>query len=282
MSGRWKLRCSSLTVFAILTITGGCIDPGGAGGADDRGPPATAEALQDGVVTSTMFRSSRVYPDRTLLPSTSVEIFATTPGGAVHLVAPVYPGYALLFWHVPRELTTSSVVDFTVPGAASFYATAWYQQIVPCPTPSCPPPVPGVTTVAFSDRDEVIADTPIAAVSVPGAWAGAPSTVVSTTGTTPVAITALPLLAGSGEFVSWLSLDGGAASGRTLTEPALASDVALALFATPSPDPCADLRFYRDNIYGDDFPTLDEYRRAIVAANRELHACETAHGEALD
>jgi len=229
-----------------------------------------------------MILSSRVYPTRDLLPNTSEDTVDCAPGGQIHLVAPAQvPGYALMFWHVPRGLTTASTVDFTAPDDASFYATAWYRPIANCP--GCPKPPPTVTTVAFSnDRDEVIADTPIASVDVPGAWSGAPSTVVSTAGTTPVAITAQPLLAGSGEFAAWLSLDGFAASGRTLTEPALADDIALALFATPSPDPCATLRTQRDALDPSDFLTLDSYRHALATANAALHACEGAHGEPLD
>lgn len=278
MSGLWKLRCSSLALSAVLASTGGCLDPGGTGAADAPDLPATAEALQDSVGTSTMFLSSRVYPDRTLVPNTFVDTVAATPGGAVHLVAPSYAGYTFLFWHVPRAITTSSVVDFTVPGDASFYATAWYRPIVLCP--GCPPGSPAVTTVAFSnDHDDVIADTPIAAVSVPGAWAGPPSTSVSTAGATPVAITAQRLIAGSGEFVSWLSLNGFTASGSTLTEPAHASDIALALFATPSPDPCEGLRLVRDNLDPSDFLTRDAYWRALKAANAAVRSCERAHGE---
>jgi hypothetical protein len=281
MSEVWKLRTSSLALSAALAIVGGCISGAGDPGSDDGAPHDTAGALQASVVTSTMYLSSRVYPGRDLVPGTAVDTVASTPGDPVHLVATVYPGYRLLFWHVPRTLTVSSVVDFTVPDAESFYATAWYVATGSCQ--SCPPPPPTVSTVAFSnDRDEVIADTPIASVSVAGAWAGPPSTVVSTAGSTPVAITAQSLLDGSGEFVSWLSLDGFAASGRTLTEPALASDVALALFAIPSPDPCADLRATRDNLDPGDFQTPDAYRRALARANALLHACERAHGEPLD
>lgn len=278
MSNVWKLHFSSLALAAALAIIGGCVagDPG----SDDGAPPATAEAVQDSVVGSTMYLSSRVYPSRDLVPGTSVDTVASTPGGPVHLVAPVYTGYALLFWHVPRTLTTSSTVDFTVPDAQSFYATAWY---VATGCQGCPPPAPAVTTVAFSnDRDEVIAATPIASVNPASAWAGSPSTVVSTAGSAPVAITAQPLLDGSGEFVSWLSLSGIAASGRTLTEPSLASDTALALFAIPSPDPCAALRTTRDNLDPGDFSTPDAYRRALASLNAQLHACEKAHGEALD
>jgi hypothetical protein len=283
MSFVWKLRCSSLALCAALATIGGCIPgPGDTGGGNERDSPEMAGALQDSVVTSTMVLSSRVFPTRALLPNTGEDTVDATPGGQIHLVAPAQvPGYALMFWHVPRGLSTGSTVDFTAPADASFYATAWYLPLGGCP--GCPAPPPTVTTVAFSnDRDEVIADTPIAAVNVSGAWAGAPSTIVSTAGATPVAITAQPLLAGSGEFAAWLSLDGFAASGRTLTEPAHAVDLALALFATPSPDPCASARAQRDALDPAEFLTLAAYRHAVATFTAALHACETAHGEELD
>jgi hypothetical protein len=283
MSEVWKLRYPSLALCAALATIEGCIPgPRDTGGTDDRDPPETARALQDSVVTSTMFLSSRVYPTRALVPNTSEDTVDCTPGGQIDLVAPAQvPGYALLFWHVPRGLTTGSAVGFTAPDDATFYATAWYLPLVDCP--DCPLPPPTVTTVAFSnDRDEVLADTPIASVDVPGAWAGAPSTVVSTAGATPVAITAQPLLAGSGEFAGWLSLHGVAASGLTLTAPAHAFDLALALFATPSPDPCASLRAQRDATDPAEFRTPEAYQHELAIRNAHLHACETAHGEPLD
>jgi hypothetical protein len=228
-----------------------------------------------------MIQSYRVFPTRALLPGTGEDTVETAPGDQVHLVALQVPGYALMFWHIPRGLTTAGTVDFTAPGDASFYATAWYRPIVSCP--GCPPSPPTVTTVALSnDSDEVLPDTPIASVNVPGAWPGEPATVVSTAGTTPVAITAKPLIAGSGEFAAWLSLDGFAASGRTLTEPALAQDIALALFATPFPDPCAIPRRQRDALDPAEFLTIAAYKHALLLANNTLHACERAHGEPLD
>jgi hypothetical protein len=282
MSFVWNLRYSSLALSAALSAalaTTGCA--AGPGDGDDHGALQTAGVLQDSVLTSTMILSSRVYPTRALVPGTGEDTVDTTPGAQVHLVASQVPGYALMFWHVPRGLTTAGAVDFSVPDAASFYATAWYRPTGGCA--GCPPPPPTVTTVAFSnDTDEVLPDTPIASVNVPGAWPGAPSTVVSTAGTTPVAITAQPLIAGSGEFAAWLSLDGFAASGRTLTEPALAQDIALALFATPSPDPCQIVRTQRDALDPAEFLNIATYKRALQMLTTSLHACETAHGEPLD
>jgi hypothetical protein len=140
-----------------------------------------------------------------------------------------------------------------------------------------------VTTVAFStDRDEVIADTPIASVTPSGAWAGPPSTIVSTTTSAdPVVITARALIDGFGEFASWLTF-GGNASGRTLTVLAQASALAIVSYGIPQPDPCADLRVTRDGLNPGDFPSREAFERALAAANRRLHECERQHGEPLD
>jgi hypothetical protein len=140
-----------------------------------------------------------------------------------------------------------------------------------------------VTTVAFSaDRDEVIADTPIASVTPSDAWAGPPSTIVSTTKSAdPIVITARALIDGCGEFASWLTF-GGNASGRTLTVLAQASALAIVSYGIPQPDPCADLRATRDGLNPGDFMSREAFERALAAANKRLHGCERRHGEPLD
>lgn len=235
-----------------------------------------------------MTLSSRVFPSRTEVPNTSMSTITVQPSGAINLDVPLQvrgpadDAYGFLFWHVIRQLEGTHAVSFPAPAdESSFFATAWYQKLA-APCVGCPPVPPLVTTVAFSsDRDEVIADTPIAAVTPAGAWPGPPSTVVSMTSATPASITAKLLIEGSGEFVSWLAF-GGLASGAVLTVPAQTSSLAIALFATPSPDPCALLRAQRDNLNPGDFRTPDEFRRALAAANARLHDCERAHGEPID
>ena len=238
----------------------------------------------------TMMLSSRLFSNRAEIPDTASGSIPVKPGGLVTLDAPqqivaLNPNnpddkFSFLFWHASRVLVATHVVTFSAPSdELNFFATAWYQKV----GGNGPPPPPHVTTVAFShDKDEVIADTPIAAATPDGAWTGPPSTVVSTTiSAAPVVITAKALIDGFGEFASWLAI-GGTASGKVLTVAAQSSSLAIAAFGIPQPDPCALLREERDGLSPGDFPTLAAFQRALAAANVRLHACERQHGEPLD
>lgn len=237
----------------------------------------------------TMLLSSRMFPSRAEVPNTPSGSIPVKPSGLVTLDAPLQivvvnqakppDTYSFFFWHANRVLDSRHVVTFNAPSDESnFFATAWYQK-----DSGGPPGTPHITTVAFSlDKDDVIADTPIAAATPPGAWPGPPSTVVSTTlGSGPVTVTARALIDGAGEFTSWLAF-GGSAAGKVLTVAAQSSSLAIAVFGIPQPDPCALLRAQRDGIEPGDFTTIDAYRRALAAANARLHACEKLHGEPID
>jgi hypothetical protein len=236
-----------------------------------------------------MILSSRLFSDRTEIPNTLAGSIAVGRGASMTLDAPpqiiaLNPGkpdtkYDFLFWHANRILVGTSVVTFTAPSDDSnFFATAWY--VAEGGGDGGPP---SVSTVAFSnDRDEVIAETPIASVTPTDAWAGPPSTIVSTTTSAdPVVITARALIDGFGEFASWLTF-GGNVSGGALTVLAQASALAIASYGIPQPDPCAALRATRDGLNPGDFPSQGAFERALAAANRRLHECERQHGEPLD
>jgi len=237
----------------------------------------------------TMLLSSRQFPNRGEVPNTFSSSIPVKPGGLVTLDAPAevvvaHAGkpddhYSFLFWHAYRQLVGKPVLSFSAPADDSnFFATAWYQL----DGGGGPPPSPHVSTVAFSlDKDDVVADTPIASATPAGVWPGPPSTVVSTTGAAPVVITARGLISGIGEFVDWLTGVDTIAS-LQLTVPAKTSLLAIAGYGIPQPDPCGLLRSQRDGLDPGDFPTIEAYRRALVAANARLHACEKAHGEPLD
>ena len=234
----------------------------------------------------TMMLSSRLFSNRTEIPNTGSGSIPVKPGGLVTLDAPKQvveltkpdpTKYDFLFWHANRIVVGVPVVTFTAPSDDSkFFATAWYQK-----EGTGVGGEPHVATVAFSlDRDDVIADTPIAAVTPAGAWTGPPSTVVSTTAGA-VSITAKALIDGAGEFTAWLAF-GGTALSKVLSVAAKTSSLAIAVFGIPQPDPCAQLRLQRDNIEPGDFPTIEAYKRALAAAIARLHACEKQHGEPLD
>ena len=274
----------SWAVVVAVALGQGCL----AADSEGVGAEATAASTQESLTGLTMTLSSRLYPSGAPVPGTTAVTAIVEPGSTISLDTPALvevpnPGhdpdrYNFLFWHVPRLLATSPSMTITAPtSGSSFRVTAWY-QIVVCPT--CPGGEPQVTTVTISDeQDAVIGDTPIASVNPSEEWTGPPATVVATTAATPTVITARPLIDGAGEFVSWLSFRNAPISGRTLTEASRTSDLALALFAFPSPDPCADLRLARDNLDPGDFPTLDAYHKALAKAIAMVRTCEKAHGE---
>jgi len=239
----------------------------------------------------TMLLSSRQFPSRAEIPNTFSASIPVKPGGLVTLDAPreilvAHAGkpdshYSFLFWHAFRQLVDQPVLSFTAPGdELNFFATAWYRQDGGA---GGPPPPPHVSALAFSlDKDELLADTPIASATPAGVWSGPPSTEVSTAGAAPVVITARRLIDGSGEFVSWLAFGGGTVAGAQLTAAPKTAVLAIGSYGIPQPDPCGLLRSQRDGLEPGDFPTIEAYRRALAAANARLHACERAHGEPLD
>jgi hypothetical protein len=125
-----------------------------------------------------------------------------------------------------------------------------------------------------------VSNTPIASVAPSGAWSGPPSTTASTTtGSSPVAITALSLISGYGLFHSWLQIGNGSVSKNVLTVPANGASLAIAFFGIPVPDPCQSLRNQLAALNPADFPTEAAYKAAAEALAGEVRACEEKWGE---
>ena len=130
------------------------------------------------------------------------------------------------FWNVNRTLITTPNAELPAP-RHDYTASAWY--------------FPGprlfeksVFTSAFSlDKNQVVAgQTPIASVSVAGAWPGPPSTTVATDKSNgPVTIDAVNHIVGAGRFVSWAPLGKATVAGHALTAPADSDILAIAFYA---------------------------------------------------
>jgi len=189
--------------------------------------------------------------------------------------------YDFLFWDENASLHKDRHLTFTTPDDnSSFAVDAWYVK-------EGSNGGTGVTTYAFSlNHHKTVPDTtPIASVNCPGAWAGAPSTKVSTTVcTTPVKIRALDnsiadKTTGYGLFNSWLQFctKGSTVSGKVLKVPAKGGGFAIAFYGIPVPDPC---QIFRDRIAAGcaELPPK-ECQKLIAALNKQLKACEGEYGE---
>ena len=236
--------------------------------------------------SATMVLSFKQFPSGDQVPDTLSANIPVVVGSSVTLTAPQQvfgsassgPSFGFMFWNAGPAIQQSSSVTFIAPGG-TFDATAWY---IPEGGPGGPDGTPAVSTFAFSaNQDKVLAGTtPIASVTPSGAWAGPPSTIVSTTtSTSPVAITAGSLIAGSGLFKTWLNFGSGSIAGKVLTVPTNGSSIAIAFYAIPSPDPCLQYVNEITNIVPNEFPTYQMYLNALHAAEAQLVACRQANGE---
>jgi hypothetical protein len=227
----------------------------------------------------------RAFPSGTPIPHTLAGTVQLQPGSAVSLSAPLQvfgpgtpqPTYGFLFWNITSDVRTTPLLTFTAPtDSSTIHVTAWYiLQGGGCCGGS------GVSTYAFSlNNDQVISGTPIASVTPTTAWAGPPSTTVSTTtSASPVAITARPLIGGSGLFRSWLQFGNGSVASSVLTVPASGASFAIAFYGIPVPDPCDGLRTDLDNLSPGDFPNLQAYQRARQQLLAQVLTCERRYGE---
>jgi hypothetical protein len=177
------------------------------------------------------------------LPSLSIP-FTPSPGHGNATADKSVPGvvpntsWTFEFWDVNGALVTSLTAPLPQPDA-DYMASAWYVFGGPGGHP-----VPHVVTSVFAlDQHKVLAGkTPIASVSVAGAWSGPPSNTVATDkgNGAPVTIGAADPLSGAGKFVSWLSPGATVAQNplTALTAP-FDSDIEVAIaFYT---DPCTKI-----------------------------------------
>lgn len=183
--------------------------------------------------------------------------------------------YGFLFWDTEVSVSSDASVTFAAP-AGDFAVDAWYLL-----EGNGGGGGTGVSAYAFSQNEhKTLTGTPIAAVSVPGAWAGPPSTTVSTTvSPDPVAITALAKFPPEGRFVRWLQFGNGSVAADVLTVPAQGASFAIAFFGIPVPDPCQSIRDQLDNLSPGDFPTPAAYKAALEALVKQLRLCEEKYGE---
>jgi hypothetical protein len=243
--------------------------------------PGAALAAPNG---PTMVITLRAFPSGTVVPSQLNGTVLLSPGSQVNLSAPATAyspnPYGFAFWNITSDVRTTPSISFTAPtDTSTFYATAWYLP-VGGPCPGCPSGT-GVTTFAFSmNNDQILSTTPIASVNPSSAWAGPPATFVSTTSSaSPVAITALSKIGGSGLFNRWLQFGNGSVAGSVLTVPSSGASFAIAFYGIPVPDPCEGVRTELDYLSPGDFLTLQQYQRARAQLTQQLLACERQYGE---
>jgi len=186
--------------------------------------------------------------------------------------------YEFLFWNIDATAYTAQTVKFNPLCDSASSATAWY---LPLSGEPCPPGkiCDGVATWAFSlNKNEVIAGaTPIATVTPASDWTGPPATSVSTTGSSPVTITALAEIGGFGLFKRWQELPDSPVKGNAFTVGANGSVEAVAFFGFPDPDPC---QVYRNELAGGCSDIAPLACSALIKSwSAQLKACETEYGE---
>jgi len=236
------------------------------------------------LMTSAMQFGSLVFPTGTQVPGTSAATLQLSDGSPQTVSAQLtVDGYLFIFWDVNLHIYPTQysggiadlqqVVDFTAPSEESFYATSWYLA-------EGGDGGSGVTAWAFSLNDnKAVPNSPLASVSPAGAQEG-PNTVSTTTSDQAVIITAPRVLTGYGLFSQWLQISGnGTVNGQTLTVPAGGASLAVAFYAIPQPDPCADLRAELANINCSDFPNFADCERVVRGIEAQLRQCEQQYGE---
>ena len=276
-----QARRAAVPIMSLVLLTSTVVSPFG---------PAAAFAASSSAPaapTSTMVLSFKQFPSGDPVPNALAATIPVAEGGSVTLTAPAQvfgssssgPSFGFAFWNAGAAIAATPTTTFTAPGG-TFDATAWY---FPEGGPGGPGGQPAVSTFAFStNQDKVLAGTtPIASVTPSGAWAGPPATAVSTTTSpSPVAITASPLIAGSGLFKTWLTFGAGSATGKVLTVPANGSSIAIAFYALPSPDPCLPFVNELNTTSPSDFPkSFGTYENFVHSVEAQLQACRLANGE---
>lgn len=176
--------------------------------------------------------------------------------------------YEFMFWNIDATPYAGEEVNFQTLCTSASTATAWF--LVTGPGGGSPQ----VDTWAFSlNHNGVIPNTtPIQSVTN-GTWAEG-STVVYTTGTAPVSITAIPKIAGYGRFTDWQQVpDSPLQSGSTLTFKAGSSAWEIAFYGIPVPDPCETLRVELQSCLSE-LPG-----KACLPIGKALQFCESSYGE---
>jgi hypothetical protein len=177
--------------------------------------------------------------------------------------------YDFMFWNIDATPYSTEEVSFQTLCTSASTATAWFLELGTGGGPAA------ISTWAFSlNHNSVIANTtPIQSVTN-GTWAGGSSTVVDTTGTAPITITALPKIAGYGRFMDWqLVPDGPLESGSTLNFKPGSSAWEIAFYGIPVPDPCETLRLELQSCLE------DLSGKACLPIGKALEFCESTYGE---
>jgi hypothetical protein len=179
--------------------------------------------------------------------------------------------YDFVFWNIDATPYTTTEVNFETLCSSPSTATAWFLATGPGSGP------PQVDTWAFSlNHNAVIANTsPIQSVAN-GTWSGGSSTVVYTTGTAPVTITAIPKISGYGRFTAWEEIalpPSPLATGSAFTVAADSSAWAIGFYGIPVPDPCETLRLELQSCLA------DLSGKACLPIGKALSTCESYYGE---
>lgn len=243
------------------------------------GVSSSAQLIGRSLAMPKMTLSYKEFPSGNLL--LALGVIPVAKGAAISLSAfTSYTAgsntYGFLFWDTDVSIAPGVSVTFTAP-ASDFDVDAWY---IP-EGPTTGPPGTGVSATAFSRNEhKAIAGTPIASVNISGAWSGPPSTTVSTTvGTSPVALTALAEMVPYGLFLRWVQFGDGTISADVLNVPPSGASMAIAFFGVPVPDPCQTYRDQMAALEPGDFPTEAAYKAALEVLGKELLACEEKYGE---
>ena len=237
----------------------------------------------------TMTQSCRLFPTGDPVPDTALETIALKGGASDTLEAPyeltdASTSYVFLFWNVDASATpmhetggtpdAEQKVTFKAPSDDSaFAATAWYLE-------TGGGGGTGGSVWAFSlNKDEVVANSPIASISPASAKTG-PNSFSTTSSPDTVEVTAPGLIGGDGLFKQWLQFEGDArVKGELLTVPEGGATAAIAFYGIPVPDPCATLREELASLSPADFPNIKAYEAAVRAMAGEVRACEEKYGE---
>ena len=222
--------------------------------------------------------NSLSFPSGEVLPEGIKNVVVPEGGCGVATVTadPTFVGadgvpYEFVFWNIDATPYTTLEVSFKTLCTSASTATAWF-----LPTGSGSG-APQVDTWAFSlNHNGVIpSTTPIQSVTN-GTWSGGSSTVVYTTGTAAVTITAKPKISGYGRFTGWEKIaipPPPVATGSAFTVPADSSAWAIAFYGIPVPDPCEPLRAELESCLE------DLSGKACLPIGKALSTCESYYGE---
>lgn len=227
----------------------------------------------DLTVNSLAFPSGQVLPEgieKVVVPEGGCGVATVTADPS--FVSSNGVAYEFIFWNIDATPYTTTEVSFKTLCTSVSTATAWF-----LPTGGGGIGLPQVDTWAFSlNHNGVIPNTtPIQSVTN-GTWSGGSSTVVYTTGSEAVTITAVPKISKYGRFTGWERIGfppGPVTTGSAFTVPADSFAWAIGFYGIPVPDPCESLRVELQTCME------DLSGKACLPVGKALSTCESYYGE---